>query len=109
MSSSSDLQGTTSSMNETPEASSSSSQPESPPTICAQCQASPSSLKQCNKCKSISYCSKECQKAHYKMHKKECAKLAQAYVETHEPKMASRAPPKVGDRNTGYKKWQFDT
>ncbi|KAF2687738.1 hypothetical protein K458DRAFT_428576 [Lentithecium fluviatile CBS 122367] len=76
---------------------------------CAQCGASPEALKQCTKCHSISYCTKDCQKAHYKTHKKECASLAQAYVKVHEPKMASRAPPKVGDRSTGFKKWQFDT
>ncbi|KAF2635075.1 hypothetical protein P280DRAFT_554119 [Massarina eburnea CBS 473.64] len=105
MSTSSEAQNASSSTNEA----SSSSTPEVPIATCAQCEASPSTLKQCNKCHSVSYCNKDCQKAHYKTHKKECAKLAQAYATTHEPKMASRAPPKVGDRNTGYKKWEFDT
>ena len=80
--------------------------PEASTPSCAQCNASPATPKQCNKCHSVTYCTKDCQKAHYKTHKKECAALAQAYVEAHEPKMASRAPPKVGDRNTGFKKWQ---
>ena len=32
----------------------------------------------CKVCNAVAYCSKKCQKAHFKKHKKECAKLAQA-------------------------------
>ncbi|KAF2743521.1 hypothetical protein M011DRAFT_471277 [Sporormia fimetaria CBS 119925] len=90
--------------------SSSSAQPQA--EVCAQCNKAPGegqALKPCKKCHSMFYCSKECEKAHAKTHKKECAKLANEYAKTHVPKMASRAPPKIGERNAGYQKWQFDT
>ncbi|KAH6629216.1 hypothetical protein C7974DRAFT_394069 [Boeremia exigua] len=88
-----------------PEASSSSKAPEP----CAQCSKTDASLKPCNKCHTTAYCSKDCQKAHFKTHKKVCAALAQEYVKNNEPKMASRAASKSNDRNTGFKKWEFDT
>ena len=28
----------------------------------------------CSRCKKVAYCSKDCQKSHWKQHKKECAK-----------------------------------
>ncbi|KAH3953391.1 MYND-type zinc finger protein samB [Parastagonospora nodorum] len=92
-----------------PEASSSSST--SPTSQCAQCAKSPDTLKQCLKCHSVAYCGKDCQKAHFKMHKKVCASLAQEYVKANEPKMASRstAGAKAGGRERGLQKWQFDT
>eukprot|EP00978_Attheya_sp_CCMP212_P010272 scaffold24741_cov53-Attheya_sp.AAC.1 len=31
-------------------------------------------LRMCSRCKTISYCSRECQKSHWKVHKKECVK-----------------------------------
>jgi hypothetical protein len=52
------------------------------------------------------YCGKDCQKAHFKTHKKVCAALAQEYVKNNEPKMASRSVSKATDRNTGFKKWE---
>ncbi|KAF2015579.1 hypothetical protein BU24DRAFT_180765 [Aaosphaeria arxii CBS 175.79] len=76
---------------------------------CAQCKKTPDSLKQCLKCHSVSYCNRDCQKAHFKTHKKECAALAQEYVKTHEPKMASRAPPRTGEARRGIGKWEYDT
>ncbi|KAF2452126.1 hypothetical protein P171DRAFT_426514 [Karstenula rhodostoma CBS 690.94] len=93
------------------EASSSSTPPApSPPSqACAHCAATPDSLKQCLKCHSVSYCNRECQKAHFKTHKKECAGLAQAYVKTHEPRMASRAPPRETGKGKGIGKWEYDT
>jgi hypothetical protein len=84
--------------------SSSSSQEQT--AACAQCGKSDQALKDCIKCHSVAYCNKDCQKAHFKTHKKVCASLAQEYSKTHEPKMASRAPPKAGDRAAGLKKWQ---
>ncbi|KAF2846571.1 hypothetical protein T440DRAFT_458306 [Plenodomus tracheiphilus IPT5] len=78
-------------------------------TTCAHCHKSPSTLKQCLKCHSTSYCTKDCQKAHFKSHKKVCAALAQEYVKTHEPKMATKAPPRNDARDRGLQKWQFDT
>lgn len=41
---------------------------------CAQCSA-PEVSKKCSACKQVWYCSKDCQKSHYRIHKKECAKL----------------------------------
>ncbi|PVI04582.1 hypothetical protein DM02DRAFT_611413 [Periconia macrospinosa] len=76
---------------------------------CAHCGKAPDAVKECNRCHSVSYCNKDCQKSHFKAHKKECASLAQAYMSKHTPKLASRAPPKETNRNTGFKKWQFDT
>ncbi|KAF3037069.1 hypothetical protein E8E12_003051 [Didymella heteroderae] len=87
------------------EASSSSKAPEA----CAQCGKTDTALKPCNKCHTTPYCGKDCQKAHFKTHKKVCASLAQEYVKNNEPKMASRSVPKTTDRNTGFKKWEFDT
>ncbi|KJX94854.1 hypothetical protein TI39_contig4154g00025 [Zymoseptoria brevis] len=43
---------------------------------CSQCDKPASSLKRCAKCKSTSYCNRACQTAHWKVHKKSCAKLA---------------------------------
>ncbi|KAF2124566.1 hypothetical protein P153DRAFT_370962 [Dothidotthia symphoricarpi CBS 119687] len=81
------------------------------PESCAQCNKTSDEkpLKECNKCHSVLYCGKDCQKAHFKAHKKACPSLAQEYSKTHEPKMASRAPPRAGDRASGLQKWQFDT
>ncbi|KAF2993004.1 hypothetical protein E8E13_000203 [Curvularia kusanoi] len=79
------------------------------PQACAQCGKTDAALKACNKCHTTPYCGKDCTKAHFKTHKKVCAALAQEYVKNNEPKMASRAAPKSNDRNTGYKKWEFDT
>lgn len=86
---------------------SSSSEPSAPATSpCAHCSATPDSLKQCLKCHSVAYCNRDCQKAHFKTHKKECAALAQEYVKTHEPKMASRAPPRESGKGKGIGKWE---
>jgi hypothetical protein len=57
----------------------------------------------------VYYCSRECTKAHYKIHKKECAKLAQEYSKTAVFKPAVRSSaPKEGFKG-GLQKWQFDT
>lgn len=90
--------------------------PASQPTVpeCSTCNAtSPDPetkpLKPCSKCKSVSYCSKECQKTDFKKHKKDCAGLAQVYAQTADLKPAPRPKaPKDGFRG-GLQKWQFDT
>lgn len=84
-----------------------SSSSTAPPQACAQCGKSPDSLKQCIKCHSVTYCNKDCQKAHFKAHKKACPILAQEYVKLHEPKMASKSSASTaGGRERGLQKWQ---
>jgi hypothetical protein len=92
----------------------SNSNPKSQQDQCANCHALETAdhqLKPCNKCQTALYCSRDCQKAGWKHHKKECPSLAQTYAQTHEPKMAvTRAPPKStgkGGRSIG--KWEYDT
>jgi hypothetical protein len=44
---------------------------------CAYCGTTSSDkLSMCSRCKTISYCTRECQVSHWKVHKKECAKRA---------------------------------
>jgi len=49
---------------------------------CANCQKTEeelgSSLKRCAKCQTTTYCSRDCQKGHWKTHKKSCASYAAA-------------------------------
>ncbi|KAF1828288.1 hypothetical protein BDW02DRAFT_467795, partial [Decorospora gaudefroyi] len=75
---------------------------------CAQCGQTPSVPKTCNKCHSAAYCNKDCQKNHFRQHKKVCASLAQEYVKLHEPKMATRGgggSSREGPQR-GLQKWQ---
>ncbi|KAK6204043.1 hypothetical protein LQW54_008504 [Pestalotiopsis sp. IQ-011] len=46
-------------------------------TECAKCKKASDDLKTCAKCRSISYCSRDCQKDDWKVHKKTCAKDVQ--------------------------------
>lgn len=51
---------------------------------CSGCGKPPAEnkpLSKCTKCLSAKYCSRECQKKHWKKHKKECARLGQARKE----------------------------
>lgn len=57
---------------------------------CATCQKT-ESLKKCAKCHSITYCSRDCQKAHWKTHKRDCAKLATANAATQPAPQSARA------------------
>jgi splicing suppressor protein 51 len=41
--------------------------------VCATCSGGDRPLLQCAGCKSVSYCNKTCQKAHWKTHKQHCA------------------------------------
>ena len=87
-----------------------------PAALCGNCnkaetsedEDTPPILKPCTMCHSVSYCSRDCKKAHAKKHKKVCAGLAQEYSKTAPVKMASRAAPKDNFRG-GLQKWQFDT
>jgi hypothetical protein len=40
--------------------------------VCGQCFMILSSPKRCSKCKTVCYCSKDCQASHWKKHKKQC-------------------------------------
>lgn len=44
---------------------------------CPQFQSSATAPKRCSRCRSIAYCNRDCQEAHWKAHKKDCARLAQ--------------------------------
>ena len=44
-------------------------------TRCAQCFQESAKLKACSKCHTVYYCNKECQKKHWKEHKKTCCAL----------------------------------
>ncbi|XP_059177459.1 N-lysine methyltransferase SMYD2-B-like [Physella acuta] len=44
---------------------------------CAHCEKPSSSLKRCSRCKVVSYCDIECQRAHYIQHKEICGKQFQ--------------------------------
>ena len=44
-------------------------------TICAMCgKMVKSSVNKCSRCKKVHYCNRDCQKSHWKVHKKECGK-----------------------------------
>ncbi|KAG0646579.1 SET and MYND domain-containing [Hyphodiscus hymeniophilus] len=102
--------------------SSKASQPE--PKQCALCkspapppnpnandeeQAAEKGLKPCSKCHTALYCSRDCAKAAWKVHKKTCATDAQKYsLSVKEKPAVPRAPKKEGHRG-GLQKWQFDT
>ena len=43
-------------------------------SICASCKLKPPKLLRCSRCRSVSYCSLECQRAHWTQHKSNCAR-----------------------------------
>lgn len=45
---------------------------------CGSCGKTPASLQRCSRCRSERYCNRDCQKAHWKTHKKVCASNANA-------------------------------
>ncbi|KAI0996904.1 hypothetical protein K3495_g11278 [Podosphaera aphanis] len=85
--------------------------------LCILCQAllpTAKPAKPCVKCHSVTYCSRECQKADFKRHKKSCATAAQAYAHEANFRMESRGSGSAsrggreGHRG-GIQKWQYDT
>jgi hypothetical protein len=92
------------------EASSSTSQPTNKCASCNALEADPEKpLKPCAKCQTVRYCSRDCQKKDFKVHKKICAAAAQIYAQNANLKPAApRVPKKEGHRG-GLQKWQFDT
>ncbi|KAG9244370.1 hypothetical protein BJ878DRAFT_73794 [Calycina marina] len=92
---------------------SSSSSRDPSPSQCSHCrkvETDPEKpFKPCSKCQSEKYCSRDCQKAGWKMHKKVCGEKAQKWAATANLKMdAPRVVKKEGHRG-GLQKWQFDT
>ena len=61
--------------------------------ICANCGKEGDSLKSCAACKLVKYCSRDCQIAHRKLHKKECRKRV---AELHDEKLF-KDPPSLND------------
>ena len=45
------------------------------PRSCSHCNSTPEKLLTCKACRSVAYCSSNCQRAHWKLHKKDCQKL----------------------------------
>ena len=63
------------------------------PTLCANCgmgEDSAGDLKNCNACKMVKYCNRDCQIAHRPQHKKACKKRA---AELHDEKLFKQPPP----------------
>jgi len=64
-----------STVTETPQKPAVAAAPEAPPT-CASCGAGPAAggttFKKCSRCKSVRYCGRDCQQAHFADHKVEC-------------------------------------
>jgi len=79
---------------------------------CQNCNKSSSELdlSKCTKCKSVSYCSKDCQKKDFKAHKKVCPRLAQEWsLGMGNIKMATRSSGAGRVREKGIGKWEYDT
>jgi hypothetical protein len=92
------------------EASSSTSQPTSKCASCNAPEADPEKpLKPCAKCQTVRYCSRDCQKKDFKVHKKICAAAAQIYAQNANLKPAAPRVPKKDGHRGGLQKWQFDT
>jgi len=49
-------------------------------TVCAQCRNP--AKKKCGRCNSVAYCSKECQIAHWPLHKDDCALIVKFAMES---------------------------
>ena len=67
---------------------------------CAMCGAIAAKLKRCTACKSVSYCTRECQQQHWPQHKLECKLLQQQRAQQPAPPPAPppAAPPHAAVR-----------
>ncbi|KHN95384.1 Zinc finger, MYND-type [Metarhizium album ARSEF 1941] len=72
---------------------------------CTHCQKSPPEvvLRRCAKCSATPYCSRDCQKADWKVHKKICGRQASgAAPSSRRPGAATLSPPKGVERGVAF-------
>ena len=68
---------------------------ESPGTSkwCTACGKGGEALKKCNACKSVKYCSRQCQSSDWRKHKTRCDHLKERNAELLDDMMAKKMPP----------------
>ncbi|KAJ7447505.1 hypothetical protein B0H11DRAFT_2082368 [Mycena galericulata] len=76
--------------------------PAHPLEMCENCSVRGKDLRRCGGCQLVRYCSKECQKAHWKNHKTHCAINKAALIK------AKSLGPDYSDRHTAIGKWSTD-
>jgi len=70
-------------------------------TLCSYCQSQGKSVsyKICSQCRNALYCSRDCQKKHWKVHKRECATLATRRTDAKSRGDAKAQNKKASDKN----------
>ncbi|KAK0081420.1 hypothetical protein PV325_012209 [Microctonus aethiopoides] len=64
--------------------------------ICVTC-GEDKATKKCSKCKAVQYCDRECQRLHWSLHKKECARVNAATVIGNNSKVADNDKADIAD------------
>ena len=60
---------------------------------CVECENGLPSPKRCSKCKTATYCGRECQTAHWQAHKKECRRIVAEQDQSHPVSTAAQDQP----------------